>query len=65
MMSISNNLLLFEIDNKQKVAIPKLEFFNSLLKNADIFFNTMHSILKENCDFEYELEKITELNVRL
>lgn len=45
---------------KQKVLLPKLDFFESLLKNARSFFETMNFVLEENCDYEYELNKIDE-----
>ncbi|MEW4060597.1 hypothetical protein Q0N99_15090 [Bacillus siamensis] len=65
MKSISNDMLLFEIDQKQKVLLPKLDFFESLLKNARSFFETMISVLEENCDYEYELNKIDELQTKI
>ncbi|ATO30151.1 hypothetical protein RA13_20915 [Bacillus atrophaeus] len=63
--SISNDMLLFEIDQKQRVLLPKLDFFESLLKNAKSFFETMISVLEENCDYEYELNKIDELQTKI
>ncbi|KIO57074.1 hypothetical protein B4143_0508 [Bacillus subtilis] len=65
MKSISNDMLLFEIDQKQKVLLPKLDFFESLLKNAKSFFETMNFVLEENCDYEYELNKIDELQTKI
>ncbi|AHK48100.1 hypothetical protein AJ82_02855 [Bacillus velezensis TrigoCor1448] len=65
MKSISNDMLLFEIDEKQKVLLPKLDFFETLLKNAKSFFETMNFILEENCDYEYELNKIDELQTKI
>ncbi|TDU13621.1 hypothetical protein [Bacillus subtilis] len=65
MKSISNDMLLFEIDQKQKVLLPKLDFFESLLKNAKSFFETMNLFLEENCDYEYELNKIDELQTKI
>ncbi|ARJ73936.1 hypothetical protein ABEX89_14690 [Bacillus velezensis] len=65
MKSISNDMLLFEIDQKQKVLLPKLDFFETLLKNAKGFFETMISFLEENCDYDYELNKIDELQTKI
>ncbi|MGP3780147.1 hypothetical protein ACTWKC_01920 [Bacillus sp. 4A_MP3] len=65
MKSISNDMLLFEIDEKQKVLLPKLDFFKTLLKNAKGFFETMISFLEENCDYDYELNKIDELLTKI
>ncbi len=65
MKSISNDMLLFEIDEKQKVLLPKLDFFETLLKNAKGFFETMISVLEENCDYDYELNKIDELQTKI
>ncbi|GAK78498.1 hypothetical protein BSMD_003950 [Bacillus subtilis Miyagi-4] len=65
MKSISNDMLLFEIDQKQKVLLPKLDFFESLLKNAKSFFETMNFVLEGNCDYEYELNKIDELQTKI
>ncbi|MEC1407771.1 hypothetical protein [Bacillus halotolerans] len=65
MKSISNDMLLFEIDQKQKVLLPKLDFFEAILKNAKSFFETMNFVLEENCDYEYELNKIDELQTKI
>lgn len=65
MKSISNDMLLFVIDQKQKALLPKLDFFESLLKNARSFFEIMNFVLEENCDYEYELNKIDELQTKI
>ncbi|WIG47513.1 hypothetical protein QPL78_02930 [Bacillus halotolerans] len=65
MKSISNDMLLFEIDQKQKVLLPKLVFLKLLLKNAKSFFETMNFVLEETCDYEYELNKINELQTKI
>ncbi|WP_163113869.1 hypothetical protein [Bacillus velezensis] len=65
MKSISNDMLLFEIDEKQKVLLPKLDFFETLLKNAKSFFETINFVLGESCDYEYELNKIDELQAKI
>ncbi|MGQ8923979.1 hypothetical protein ACUUYQ_19385 [Bacillus halotolerans] len=65
MKSISNDMLLFQIGQQQKVLLPKLDFFESLLKNARSFFETMNFVLEENCDYEYELNKIDELQTKI
>ncbi|MCY8413413.1 hypothetical protein P8846_05350 [Bacillus spizizenii] len=65
MKSISNDMLLFEISQQQKVLLPKLDFFEALLKNAKSFFETMNFVLEETCDYEYELNKIDELQTKI
>ena len=39
--------------------------FETLLKNAKSFFETMISVLEENCDYDYELNKIDELQTKI
>lgn len=65
--SISNNLVLFCIEENSKIQItlPKYEFFKSILESAKKFFIKIYEYLGSMVDYSYELDLINKLENKL
>ncbi|MGG3065627.1 hypothetical protein ABEO83_04120 [Bacillus glycinifermentans] len=63
MRSLSNDLLLFELDapTQVKAAVPKRDFLLALIEGADYFFEKMNESYVNNVDYNGEIDMIESL----
>ncbi|WP_018665548.1 hypothetical protein [Heyndrickxia acidiproducens] len=67
MKTISNDMLLFSLAEGKiiSVTLPKQEFLNALLNNAQMFFTKLTSYFKGNVNYSYEINKIKAIQEQL
>lgn len=61
--SVSDSIVLFGLQDK-RWTLPKNEFFNTLLNEANYFFETMHQHNMEG-KFEFEIQRIQKIKKQL